>query len=234
MKPLIVAIGLAVLLSSCMVGPKYAKPMLPVTPAFKEPPPEAFKETKDWQIAHPGLPSLPANWWEVFGDSELAGLEQKAADNNQDLKAAEARFREARASIQFNRSALFPSISVGPGISSLRESANHPYFSLRPTSTGDFVLPFDLSYEVDLWGRVRRSVTAAREDAQATAADLATAKLSIQAELAFDYFELRSSDAQKRLLDETVKTYADALQLTRIASRAERLPRPKSLRLKRS
>jgi NodT family efflux transporter outer membrane factor (OMF) lipoprotein len=101
---------------------------------------------------------------------------------------------------------------VAPLIESLRESLHQPYISTTKT-TGDFVLPFDLSYEVDLWGRVRRSVTAAGEEAQATAADLATASLSLHAELALDYFDLRSADAQKQLLDDTVRAYAEALQL---------------------
>jgi len=206
---------LAVLLGGCIVGPKYVKPDTPLTPAFKEAPPDSFKETKDWKFAQPGAPSLPAKWWQVYADPQLAVLEQEAVGGNQDLKIAEARFRQARALIRVNRAAEFPTISTGPGISSLRDSRNQPYFSPPPSSTGEFVLPFDLSYEVDLWGRVRRTVNASREEAQAVAADLATATLSIQAELAYDYFELRAADAQKQLLDDTVKAYADALQLTR-------------------
>jgi NodT family efflux transporter outer membrane factor (OMF) lipoprotein len=218
MKPVCLSLAaiLALLLGGCMVGPKYARPTVPVTPAFKEPAPENFKETADWKIAQPGAPSLSLKWWESFGDPQLNALEPQAAAENQDLKVAEARFRQARAMIRINRSAQFPSISTGPGISSLRDSANQPYFPLTPAATGDFVLPFDFSYEVDLWGRVRRTVNASREEAQATAADLATATLSIQAELAFDYFELRAADAQKQLLDDTVQAYADALHLTEI------------------
>src|SRR5207249_424511 len=135
---------------------------------------------------------------------------------NQDLKAAEARFRQARAMIGYARASEFPTISTGVSVSSVKRSANAPY--LTSTSkvgpTGDFVLSFDLNYELDLWGRIRRTVTAAREEAQATAADLQTVQLSLQAELAADYFELRSADAQQRLLDETVKAYTDTLQLT--------------------
>jgi NodT family efflux transporter outer membrane factor (OMF) lipoprotein len=204
----------ALLLGGCMVGPKYVKPDTPTPTAFKEAPPESFKETRDWKFANPAAPSLPANWWEVFGDPQLTALEEEVVSGNQDLKIAEAHFRQARALIRINRAAEFPTISTSPGITSLRESANHPYFPLPATPTGDFVLPFDFSYEVDLWGRVRRTVNAAREEAQATSADLATATLSIQAELAFDYFELRSADAQKQLLVDTVKAYADALELT--------------------
>jgi len=210
---------LTLLLGGCMVGPKYAKPAVPMTPAFKEPPPDSFKETGEWKTAQPGTPSLSTTlstkWWEIFGDPQLNILEEQVATGNQDLKIAEARLRQARAMVRFNRAAEFPTISTGPGISSLRDSANRPYFPQTPTPTGDFVLPFDLSYEVDLWGRVRRTVTAAREEAQASTADLAAATLSIQAEVAFDYFELRAADAQLRLLDDTVRVYEDALQLTK-------------------
>lgn len=211
---LIFALILALLLAGCMVGPKYAKPTAPVPPAFKEAPPDSFKETRDWKFAQPGAPSLPAKWWETFGDPQLTALEEQVAAGNQDLKIAEARFRQARAMIRFNRASEFPTISTNPSIASLRDSQNQPYFPLRATPTGEFVLPFDLTYEADLWGRVRRTVNASREEAQATAADLATATLSIQAELAYDYFELRAADAQNQLLDDTVKAYTSALQLT--------------------
>src|SRR5260370_36486675 len=99
-------------------------------------------------------------------------------------------------------------------MSSGRASAHRPFFGSAASPTGDFVLPFDLSYELDVWGRVRRTVAAAREEAQASAADLETIRLSLQAELAFDYFELRAADAQRQLLDDTVKAYAGALKLT--------------------
>jgi NodT family efflux transporter outer membrane factor (OMF) lipoprotein len=204
----------ALLLAGCMVGPKYVKPDTPTPTAFQEAPPESFKETRDWKFANPAAPSLPANWWEIFGDPQLTALEQEAVAGNQDLKIAEARFREARAMIRFNRASEFPTISTNPSLASLRDSQNQPYFPIRTSATGQFVLPFDVSYEVDFWGRVRRTVNAAREETQATAADLATATLTIQAELAFDYFELRSADAQKQLLVDTVKAYTDALELT--------------------
>jgi NodT family efflux transporter outer membrane factor (OMF) lipoprotein len=119
--------------------------------------------------------------------------------------------------VKYNRAAEFPVISVAPSISTLRLSPDSPYFPIGSrgiSSSGEFLLPFDLSYELDLWGRIRRSVTAAREEAQATAADLQTVSLSLHAELAMDYFELRSADAQVRLLDETVQAYAELVQLT--------------------
>ena len=137
--------------------------------------------------------------------------------SNQDLKVAEARFRRARAMIRFNRSADFPTISTSPSVVNERVSANNltSRRQLLTMATGNFTLPFDLSYEVDLWGRVRHSVNASTEEAQASAADLQTANLSLHAELAVDYFELRSADRQKQLLDDTVKSYTDALNLTR-------------------
>src|SRR6202042_2890962 len=103
-----------------------------------------------------------------------------------------------------------------PGIANERESPDQPYFPKQNANngTGDFTMPLELSYEVDLWGKVRRTVNASREETQATAADLQTASLSLHAELALDYFELRSADAQKQLLDDTVKAYTDALTLT--------------------
>jgi len=207
---------LIVALEGCTVGPKYVKPTVPTTPAYKEETPASFKESDQWQPAHPGDQASRGNWWEIFGDPELNTLEEQVAGSNLNLKVAEAHFREARAAIRFNRAAQFPSISTSPSASYVKSSDFSPNFPSRiqQSSKGDFVLPFDLSYELDLWGRVRRSVAAAREEAQASAADYETAKLSLEAELALDYFELRSADAQKQLLDDTVKAYTDNLQLT--------------------
>jgi NodT family efflux transporter outer membrane factor (OMF) lipoprotein len=207
---------LIVALEGCTVGPKYVKPSVPTTPNYKEDTPASFKESEQWQPAHPGDQASRGNWWEIFSDPELNKLEEQIADSNQDLKVAEARFREARAAIRFNRAAQFPTISTSPSASYVKNSDFSPSFpsKIQEANTGSFVLPFDLSYEVDLWGRVRRSVAAAREEAQATAADYQTAKLSLEAELALDYFELRSADAQKQLLDDTVKAYTDNLGLT--------------------
>ncbi len=212
----IVALLLVLLLAGCTVGPKYVKPTVPTTAAYKEEAPDSFKEADQWQPAHPGDQMSRGNWWELFGDPELNKLEEQIAASNQNLKVAEARFREARAAIRFNRAAQFPTIAAVPSATYVKNSdfsANSPS-KIQQSSKGDFVLPFDFSYELDLWGRVRRSVAAAREEAQATAADYQTAKLSLEAELALDYFELRSADAQKQLLDDTVKAYTDNLQLT--------------------
>jgi NodT family efflux transporter outer membrane factor (OMF) lipoprotein len=205
---------LAISMGGCMVGPKYSRPAAIVPSAFKEPPPDSFKEADGWKAAEPLDQALRGNWWELFGDPQLNSLEAQLTIANQDLKAAEARYQQARAMIRLNRASEFPTISAGPAIGSERESANQPFHVAQFPASGNFILPFDVSWEADLWGRIRRTVTAAREEAQATAADRENASLSLHAELAFDYFELRAADAQKRLLDETVKAYTDALQLT--------------------
>ena len=203
-------------LEGCTVGPKYVKPSVPTTPAYKEEAPASSQGSEQWKPANPGDQKNRGKWWEVFGDPELNKLEEQVAMSNQDLKVFEARFREARAAIRFNRAAQFPTISTSPSASFVKNSDFSPSFpaKVREGEAGSFVLPFDLSYEIDLWGRVRRSVAAAREEAQASASDYETAKLSLEAELAMDYFELRSADAQKKLLDDTVKAYTDNVQLT--------------------
>ena len=205
------------LLGGCTVGPKYTRPTLPAPAAFKEPPPDSFKETSEWKTAQAGkgMP-LPAKWWELFGDPLLNQIEEQVLSGNQDLKVADARFRQARALIRLNKASEFPTISVGPSAGALRTSANRPYGPVSPgTGNGDFALPFDFSYELDLWGRIRKNIAAARDTASAAAADSAGAILTIQAEAAYDYFELRAADAQQDLLNETVKAYTQALTLTR-------------------
>ena len=201
-----------------MVGPKYVKPSVPTAPAYKEAAaPDAYKESGTWQMAQPADATQRGEWWKVFGDAQLNALEPQVAANNQDLKAADARFREARALIRFNHASLYPTVATQPFAGGLRESTNRPYFnvsSAQGNGVGDIVLPVDLSYEIDVWGRVRRTVSAAREEAQASAGDRQTVLLSLQAELAFDYFEARSADAQEKLLNDTVKYYEEAFRIT--------------------
>jgi NodT family efflux transporter outer membrane factor (OMF) lipoprotein len=203
-----------VVLSGCMVGPKYVRPSAPQTESFKES--SNLKEGDGWKVAQPEDTLLRGKWWELYGDAKLDELEEQVDPSNQTLKIAEANFRQARAQIRFSRAAEAPTIGTAPSISAVRNSANQPYFPANEANngTGDFILPLDLSYEIDLWGRVRRTVTASREQAQASAADLETARLSLHAEVAIDYFEVRSADAQKKLLDDTVKAYSEALDLT--------------------
>ena len=217
---------LIVPLAGCTVGPNYKRPQVPVAPAFSEPAPASFTESKGWKQAQPADETLRTDWWQLFANQELDGLEEQINPSNQTLKAAEAQYSQARALIQLNRSALYPSISTSPSITTNRLSANAPA-GTRPGYFGEYSLPIDVNYELDAWGRIHRSIAAAREEAQATAADLETIRLSLHAELATDYFELRTLDAQKRLLDDTLAAYRKALELTQnryeggLSSRAE-------------
>jgi NodT family efflux transporter outer membrane factor (OMF) lipoprotein len=207
-----IAIG-TLMLAGCMVGPKYSKPPVAAAPAFSEQPPQSFTESAGWKQAQPADTTLRADWWQLFGIAELNGLEEQIDPTNQTLKAAEARFREARAMIQLNRSNLYPTISTAPSITSNRISTNAPTGTVRG-DFGQYTLPIDVNYELDAWGRIRRSVAAAREETQASAADLETIRLSLHAELAIDFFELRALDSEKHLLDETIGAYQRALELT--------------------
>jgi NodT family efflux transporter outer membrane factor (OMF) lipoprotein len=213
---LLVAAGLGLALSGCTVGPRYVRPTTPLAPAFNEPLPENFKAVDGWKPAQPSDKELKGNWWTLFDDPQLNKLEVQIDPANQTVQEAEANFQAARAAIRFRKASEAPTIGVQPGVGAVRESNNQPYLNISGTNTGegDFVLPFDLDYEIDLWGRIRRTVAQSREEAQASAADLATAQLSLHAELAIDYFGLRSADAQRRLLDDTVKAFQSALQLT--------------------
>ena len=208
----ILALAAVSLLTGCMVGPKYVKP---VTPTYQAP--DAYKEADpNWKPATPTDAAIRGDWWTLFQNSELNDLEAKIDVQNPTLKIYEARFREARDQIGINNSSRFPTLSSQPYVLGVRDSAGRPYFTppANNTGTADILLPLTLNYEVDLWGRIRRTVNIAQEEAQATAADLQTARLSIQAELAMDYFELRSADAQTKLLGDTVKDYQEALRIT--------------------
>jgi NodT family efflux transporter outer membrane factor (OMF) lipoprotein len=216
--------GVALLAASCAKGPVYSKP----TPqAQAQPLPESFKESDGWKSAQPADQALRGAWWEAFGDTTLNDLEAQVNVSNENLKSADARFRQARALIRVNRAGLYPTITTSPSIGRARASANAPKSAGVSNATGDFVLPVDLAYEVDVWGRVRGTVAAARAAAQASAADLETVRLSLHAELALDYFQLRSLDAQQQLLNDTVTAFQRALELTQnrykggIASGAE-------------
>jgi NodT family efflux transporter outer membrane factor (OMF) lipoprotein len=200
----------AMLSAGCAVGPQYARPATPAGPV------DVFKEADGWKRAEPSDEMLRGNWWELFGDPQLNTLEDRLTASNEDLKAADARFREARAMIGVSRAAQFPTISTTPSAALVRNSGNTSLSTttLNTPVVGVYSLPVDLSYEVDLWGRVHRQVSAARDRAQASAADRQTITLSLQAELALDYFALRSTDAQRRLLDAAVAAFTEALRLT--------------------
>ncbi len=209
----LIAATAAVLLSSCTVGPNYSKPSIPAAPAYGEQPPASFEQSPGWNPAQPSDAVLRGKWWEVFGNPDLDALEERVEPANLSLQVAAANFRQARAQIQFNRSNLYPTVTAGPQLTSNRISGYSPT-GLQGYEYGLFTLPISVSWEPDWWGQLRRSITSARELTQASAADLANVKLELQTELAVDYFETRSLDAEKKLLDDTVVAYTRALQLT--------------------
>jgi NodT family efflux transporter outer membrane factor (OMF) lipoprotein len=195
-------------LGGCSLAPHYETPST-------APPPAAYRELGEWKQAQPADAAARGPWWSIFGDPTLDALENRVSASNQNIKAALARLEEARAQTRIARAAYFPTVTANSSATRARESVNSPtYNTLHPGAFNDFQLEADVSYEFDVFGRVRNSVAAARASQQASAADLATLDLSTHAELAMDYFTLRSDDAQANLLDHTVADYAQALQLT--------------------
>jgi NodT family efflux transporter outer membrane factor (OMF) lipoprotein len=207
---LLVVMGLV---SGCVVGPNYVRPVVVA--------PEAYKEQDGWKIARPQDDAFRGPWWERFEDPALNALETRVSEANLNLVVAEATYRQARALVREARSAYFPTATLGVGYTRNRQSANlGGSVGTVTTGTGSkgsnfFQLPLDIAWEPDFWGKVRRSVESSQAGAQASAGDLETARLSFQAELAQDYFQLRTLDAQKALLDATVAAYEQSLALTR-------------------
>lgn len=206
--------GLMLLLSGCAVGPRYSRPSAPVPTDYKETP-------QNWKPAQPADQTLRGKWWGIYQDPQLNALQEKINISNQSLKAAQAQFEQARATVRYNRADYYPTITVGASATRERFSANRPLNPITGTNgkpavatTNDLVIPVDMSYEPDVWGRVRRTVEAARADAQATLADLESVRLSVHSELAVDYFQARELDAEAALLDSTVASYTKQLELT--------------------
>jgi NodT family efflux transporter outer membrane factor (OMF) lipoprotein len=211
---LLTAAGSLLLLNGCLVGPKYVQPSAPSPPpAFKELPP-------DWGEANPRDQLPKGKWWEIYQDQQLNSLEDRIAVSNQNLKVAYEQYMSTRDVVRQVRSEIFPTVAVEPSGLRTNQSPNRPTATaLTKNQYNDIVLQGDLSYEIDLWGQVRRTIESARENAQASAGDLANVNLSLHAELATDYFSLRGLDLQKQLLDSTVVDFQKALELTQIRFR---------------
>jgi NodT family efflux transporter outer membrane factor (OMF) lipoprotein len=206
-------VAIALCLGSSLVGCSLA-------PAYKTPesvpPAAAYGEIGEWKPAQPADAASRGAWWQNYGNARLDVLEQKVATANQDLKAAIARLQQARAQTRIARAGYFPTITANSYATRTRTAPNSPHFATgEEPVTNDFDLEADLSYQLDLFGRVRSTVNSALATQQASAADLATLALTLHAELATDYFSLQSADAQQLLLDQTVDAYAKALHLTR-------------------
>jgi NodT family efflux transporter outer membrane factor (OMF) lipoprotein len=204
---LVVLCSIAVLqICGCTVGPAYRRPTAEVPPAYKE--------LGNWKEAQPNDQNLGGNWWEMFHDPQLNALELQVDVSNQNLKAAAAQYTQARAALRYNRAAYFPTLDGGASGSRNKISNNRPpSLTTNGRTYNDFQIPFELSYEVDVWGRIRRTVESYREQAQASAADLATVNLSMHAQVALFYFQARVLDAEEQLLNSTVTQYEQALEL---------------------
>ena len=208
-RPVVGLLVLIFLLSGCAVGPRYTKPAAPAPPAYKETPPP-------WKTAQPSDQVARGKWWEIFQDPQLNALEEQINVSNEHLKAAEAQFRQARALVRFNRAAYYPTVTAGASAAREHLSEHRPLVSTTAqTNVTDFVIPVDVSYEADVFGRVRRTVEAARSNAQASAGDLESVRLSMHAELALDYFQMRTLDAEEQLLRSNVTSFERALELTK-------------------
>ena len=218
--PCITIVIVILCVAGCALGPDYKRPSVPMS--------DSFKELDEWKKAEPGDALPKGQWWTVFNDPVLSGLIEQVNVSNQTIIQAEAQFRQAVAAYRVARAGLFPLLTGGASYTRSLRSAT---FSQGQVSGGasqvtgntqvtggtpltDYNLPVDLSWEADVWGRIRRSVEADRENARATSADLEAACLSAQATLAQSYFQLRTVDTQVQLFTESVKAYEDALKLT--------------------
>ena len=217
------------LLAGCVVGPKYHPTPVETPAAYKELTPTDLQNTDGWKTAQPQDDTLRGKWWEMFNDPQLNTLEEKVNVSNQNIASAAASFLAARALVKEARSQLFPTVTTNPAITLQRPSAtlsnggsggsgSGSGTSSSSSSTGtftDYSLPFDATWQPDLFGRIRNTVRSAAYGAQASAADLENTRLTVQAEVAADYFQLRGQDALKELLDSTVVAYQQSLDLTR-------------------
>jgi NodT family efflux transporter outer membrane factor (OMF) lipoprotein len=197
----------ALLFTGCALGPKYKPPAVSA--------PASYKESENWKTAQPSDQHLGGNWWEIFQDPQLNTLEEQINVSNQNLAAAVAQYQESRAAVRYVRADYYPTVTTSPSATRERYSNNRPPQSSNfdGLTFNDFVLPVNFSYEANIWGRVSRNVEAYREQAQASAADLAVVNLSMHSALAIDYFAARTLDAEEKLLHDTVAQYEQALQL---------------------
>jgi NodT family efflux transporter outer membrane factor (OMF) lipoprotein len=202
-----VAFAAAVMFSGCSMAPSLTLPDVPVAAKYKEEAP--------WAPAQPADGLSRGDWWTLFGDSDLSALETRLNEHSPDLAAALARYNQAQAFSDQLRSGLFPTLALGANAQRDRQSDTRPLRGINsPSDYNSFTVGVQANYELDLWGRVRNEVAAGRAQAQASAADLASARLSLEAQLADDYIVLRGLDRQIELLNQTVTTYEKALALT--------------------
>lgn len=219
-------LAVAAVLSGCTVGPHYHRPDAAVPEAYKELTPGDYPSTDGWKVAQPSKEAvLKGKWWEIFNDPELNTLEEQVNVSNQSLASATAAFLVARSMVKEARSQYFPTVTVGPAITTSQQSGTLTSgfttgsggsgggVAVSPQVITNFNLPFDATWTPDLFGRVRNTVLANANAAQASAADLENTRLMLQAEVAVDYFSIRGQDALKKLSDETVVSFQESLRL---------------------
>jgi len=210
-------------LTACKpVGPNYNRPGYEAPPAYKEtgastalvlPPNPA--NGGGWQPAAPSDGMLRGKWWEIYQDPQLNQLEERIATDNQSLRQALETYLAARDQVAAARSALYPTLSAGPSVTREHISSNGPSYAVgKPTAYTDLVVDGQASWEPDFWGRIRRTVEAVHANSQASAADQANIDLSLHAEMAANYFQLRGLDSEIKLLDATVADLERQLDLT--------------------
>jgi multidrug efflux pump len=231
LRPAAVAalIGFGLLGSGCSFAPKYTKPSVATPGAFKELKPDQYKVTDGWKNAEPKDDAIRGEWWKMFGDTNLDALEDQVNISNQTVIVALDNFMASRAVVKQSRAGFFPTVGVDPSVTRQRSSTlSSPEGSAVVTSAGSFSsispnhtyteysLPVDASWEPDFFGSIRNTFLASKYAAQASLADLENTRLTVQSELAEDYFTIRSLDSQKRLLDNTVKAYVDSFKLTQV------------------
>ena len=208
---------LALLLVSagCAVGPNYKRPSAAAPPAFKEQPPVNFKEAEaaGWKQSQPGDAYSKGRWWELYNDAALNALEEQVNVSNQNVLEAEAQYREAKAAVSVARAALSPTVTTAPAATFAGGAASASTAGASG-SRKSFTLPFNVSWEPDLWGNIRRGVTASAATAQSLAANVGNARLLYQAELAQDYFGLHGNDGEAELLTRTEASYKEYVTLT--------------------
>ncbi len=207
---------LCAMLAGCNVGPKYVPPATTAPPAFKESPAQ-FKEQDGWTVAQPQDAALRGKWWEIYNEPELNVLEDQLNIDNQNIRQAFENFMEARALVRETRSQYFPTAGINPSYTRSQTSSNVASAGASGTSSGKqtqlFSLPAEVSWEPDLWGKVRNAVHASQYAAQLSAADLENERLTEQASLAEYFFEIRGQDALQKLLNETVDADRKALEI---------------------
>ncbi len=218
MRPLAFAV-LLLSLGGCTLGPDYQRPALPA--------PAEFKQAAGWKAATPSDALQRGAWWQLYGDPELDALVERLNVSNQSLAAAEAQYRQARALVRGARSQLFPLVGASAGVtrSSQGSGSSSSQFDQGSSRSDNYEAGVNASWELDIWGRLRRNLEANRANAEASAADLAAVKLSLQAELVQTYLQLRVIDEQQRLLDQTVASFERSLRLTENQYNAGIVPR---------